>query len=199
MLTHPLVVHAPLIFLPTAIVICLVGWLSPWKQLKLVGIALLLAASVTSVIASNLGEKDEHVVERQQPWAEDIGATGLVQTVGGDELLDAHAELGELTRSFAILLTVAGVALIVFERRMPTLAARVEKPAVALLGLVGAAAVIVVVLTGHSGGTLVHEHGIGILVTPGVGAETRTDGGDRDADVDESGMRLPSGSVGLAS
>ena len=195
MLSHPLVVHAPLVFLPTAIIICLIGWVSPWKQLKIAGVALLLAASVTGVLAANTGEEEEERVEDRQPWAEEIGATGLVQTFGGDELLEAHAELGEMTRNLALLLTAAGIALLVVERRAPAVAAKLDKPAVALLSVVGAVTIGVVVLTGHSGGALVHDYGVGIFATPPAATST---GDDEDEDEDEekeSGMVMPAHAV----
>jgi uncharacterized membrane protein len=188
MLSHPLVVHAPLVLLPTAFVIWFIGWVSPWKQLKALGVVLLIGAALTGILAANLGEADEERVEDAQPWAETIPATGLTQTLGGDELLDAHAELGEMVRTFAIVLAVGSTALLVLERRFPVIAAKAAIPAFGLLAVVGAASIPFVIVTGHSGGALVHDHGVGVALSGAPAGQTdgvyENDEDDEDEDDD---------------
>ena len=167
---HPLIVHAPLVLIPVAIVFQLLHLLVPKAGLRIAAILLLAAGVGGAVLATETGESAEHRSEQVSPGAEDITAAGVVpQTVAEGNLLETHAKLGELTRNVygVLLLVEAGLlattlpALARFrgDWSLPAGVARIARGAWMLVAVAGLAAVV---LTGHYGGELVYSHGVGI-------------------------------------
>ena len=167
---HPLIVHAPLVLIPVAILFELLHLLVPKAGLRIAAVLLLAGGVAGAVLATETGESAEHRSEQVTPGAEDIIVPGLVpQAVAGGKLLETHARLGDLTRNLygLLLLVEAGMlaasapALARFRGgwSLSAGAARILRGGWMLVAVVGLA---VVVLTGHYGGTLVYTHAVGI-------------------------------------
>jgi uncharacterized membrane protein len=175
---HPLIVHAPLVLIPVAIVFQLLHMLMPKAGLRIAAILLLAAGVGGAILATETGESAEHRTEQVSPGADQITAAGVVpQTVAEGNLLETHAKLGELTRNLYVVLLLVEAGLLA--ATLPALArfrgdwslsagvARIARGAWMLVAVAGLAAVV---LTGHYGGQLVYSHGVGIpkqaLVSP---------------------------------
>jgi uncharacterized membrane protein len=167
---HPLIVHAPLVLIPVAIVFQLLHLLVPKAGLRIAAILMLDGGVGGAILATETAESAEHRTDQVSPGAEDISVSGFVpQTMAEGNLLETHAKLGELTRNLYgfLLLVEAGLlattlpALARF-RRDWSLSAGVARIVRGTWMLVAIAGLAVVVLTGHYGGTLVYEHGVGI-------------------------------------
>ncbi len=167
---HPLIVHAPLVLIPMAIVFQLLHLLIPKAGLRIAAILLLAGGVGGAILATATGESAEHRTEQVSPGADEITVTGVVpQTIAEGNLLETHAKLGELTRnlySFLLLLEVGLLAatLPAFARFRGewSLSAGVARIARGAWMVVAVAGLAVVVLAGHYGGALVYEHGVGI-------------------------------------
>ncbi len=176
---HPLVIHAPLALIPASVALSAVDLVRPRLGLWLAGLLLLVAGVGTAVIATGSGEAAEHRAERLNPALEDIKDSGpLVDTFGNGELLKAHAELGEMTRNVYGLLLLANAGIVVASapglarlrgRRWTLAGARLTAARWTWTGA-AAAALVLVILTGHYGGKLVHDYGAGIRTTSMVPA-----------------------------
>lgn len=167
---HPLIVHAPLVLIPAAVVFTLLSLLWAKGGLRLAAVLLLAAGVATAVLATETGEAAEHRAEQLMPDLEDIRDAGVVpQAVAEGSLLETHAQLGEMTRNiYGLLLLIEGGLFVLTEpmfarlrggRSLPVSLARISR------GIWAAAAVaglVVVVLTGHYGGKMVYDHGVGI-------------------------------------
>lgn len=167
---HPLIVHAPLVLLPIAIVFELLSLAFPKSGLRIAAILLLLGGVGGAILATATGEAAEHRSERISENVEDIRVPDSVaQAIADGQLLETHAQLGEMTRNlYALLLLIeAGLffatspALARFRGNF-TLSASVERLARGVWLIVGVAGIALVVLTGHYGGTMVYDYGIGI-------------------------------------
>jgi uncharacterized membrane protein len=167
---HPLIVHAPLVLIPVAIVFQLLHVLVPKAGLRIAAILLLAGGVGGAILATETGESAEHRTEQVSPGAEDISVSGFVpQMMAEGNLLETHAKLGELTRNLygLLLLVEAGLlaaTLPAFARfrggwSLSNGVARFARGAWMLVAVAGLAAVV---LTGHYGGTLVYSHGVGI-------------------------------------
>jgi uncharacterized membrane protein len=167
---HPLIVHAPLVLIPVAILFELLHLLVPKAGLRIAAVLLLAGGVAGAVLATETGESAEHRAEQVTPNAEDIAVPGFVpQAVAEGNLLETHAKLGELTRNLygVLLLVEAGL----LAASAPALArfrggwslsgavARITRGAWMLVAVAGLAAVV---LTGHYGGTLVYSHAVGV-------------------------------------
>jgi uncharacterized membrane protein len=167
---HPLIVHAPLVLIPVAIVFQLLHLLVPKAGLRIAAILLLAGGVGGAILATETGESAEHRSEQVSPGADQITVAGVVpQTIAEGNLLETHAKLGELTRNLYgfLLLVEAGL----LAATLPALArfrgdwslsdgmARIVRGAWMLVAVVG---LVAVVLTGHYGGALVYNHGVGI-------------------------------------
>ncbi len=164
---HPLIVHAPLVLIPVAILFELLHLFMPKAGLRIAAILLLAGGVAGAVLATETGEIAEQRAE--QVAADQIPADGLVpQAVADGKLLETHARLGELTRNLygALLLVEGGLLLISlpglarFRRNwsLPAGAERLIRGAWMSIAVVGLA---LVVLTGHYGGLLVYDHAVG--------------------------------------
>lgn len=197
---HPLIVHAPLVLIPVAILFELLHLLVPKAGLRIAAVLLLAGGVAGAVMATETGESAEHRAEQVTPSAEDIAVPGFVpQTVAEGNLLETHAKLGELTRNLYGLLLLVEAGLLAASA--PALArlrggwslsgavARVTRGAWMLVAVAGLA---VVVLTGHYGGTLVYSHAVGVpqqAAAPAAGPQTNAQPGqpqapDHDGDSD---------------
>jgi uncharacterized membrane protein len=167
---HPLIVHAPLVLIPVAIVFQLLHLLVPKAGLRIAAVLLLAGGVGGAILATETGESAEHRTEQVSPGADNIMVVGVVpQAIAKGNLLETHAKLGELTRNlYAVLLLVEAGLL---AAALPALArfrsgwslsdglARLVRGAWMLVAVAG---LVAVVLTGHYGGTLVYTHGVGI-------------------------------------
>ena len=166
---HPLIVHAPLVLLPAAVLFTLLSFFFPKAGLRLAAILLLAGGVATAVLATETGEAAEHRAEQAMPELEDIQATGTVpQAIAGGSLLETHAQLGEMTRNLYGLLLIVEAGLFVLTepalarlrggRTLPAGIARIGRGVWTAAAIAGLA---IVVLTGHYGGKMVYEHGVG--------------------------------------
>jgi uncharacterized membrane protein len=166
---HPLIVHAPLVLIPVAILFELLHLVVPKAGLRIAAVLLLAGGVAGAVLATETGTSAEQHAE--QVAADQIPADGFVpQAVADGKLLETHARLGELTRNlYGTLLLVEGSLLMASApalarfRRSWSLSARIERllrgawMSIAVVGLT------VVVLTGHYGGLLVYDHAVGTV------------------------------------
>ncbi len=142
---HPLVVHAVVVLIPLAAIgVIAIALVPKWRSrfgILVVGVAAFAAAMVP--IATSTGEQ-------------------LEERVGESDLLEKHAELGDAVLYTAIPLLVVAVALWWFGRRAQR-GARVPRwlnllvPALAVV--VAVAAIVQMVLVGHSGAEAVWSVG----------------------------------------
>ncbi len=140
---HPALVHFPivLILVGTAVAAAAVflrRWHLPW-----LAAGLLLAGAAGAMAAAWSGEEADEEVGSLSPAAEQI--------------LEEHEEWGERTRNLAIaagLLAVGAVAAGGYPKISRTLGI--------LTAVAGLAASYAVAETGHYGGQLVYQHGVGV-------------------------------------
>jgi uncharacterized membrane protein len=144
---HPAIVHLPLAL---AVLIPLLLLFAVWKVRKgsslkdvwMPAVVMAFLLFVSALVATNTGESDEEVVEE----------------VVSEQVIEAHEERAEAftyAAGFLFLISAAG-----FLKAKAGQAAR---------WLTVAASVVVFVLAlrvGHSGGSLVYEHGAGSVVRP---------------------------------
>jgi uncharacterized membrane protein len=136
---HPVVVHFPIVL---GILLPFVGFLTWWgikkeivpQKVWLVVIALALVFTISSMVAVELGEKDEEKVEKFV--AEDV--------------IEEHEEAGEA------IPWVAGTLLVLSVGALLRKNSHRIRLAVAIISLV---AVIPLVNAGHTGGELVYQYG----------------------------------------
>lgn len=97
---HPLLVHVPVVFIPLTLlaVIAALAWARGRKVMSLVVLGCATVSMFAAQLAVMSGQSLEHDVER-------------------DPLIHQHAELGEGTRTFAILVFLVAVAFVVREWR----------------------------------------------------------------------------------
>lgn len=170
---HPLIVHAPLVLIPVAILFELLHIVAPRAGLRIAAILLLAGGVAGAVLATETGEAAEKRAE--QVAADQIPADGFVpQIVAGGQLLETHARLGELTRNLygALLLVEGGLLFVSLPglarfRRNWSLPARVERRIRGAWMSVAVAGLAIVVLAGHYGGMLVYDHAVGTLRAAG--------------------------------
>lgn len=163
---HPLVVHFPIVLtflLPISVLVALwaIGKGTTSRRAWTVPVAFAAALSLSAYVATQTGENEEDRVER----------------VVGERALHGHEEAAErfLVLSGALLLVAAAG----FLPRTVGQAARLVTAAGAI-GLVAAGAQV-----GHSGGTLVYQHGAASAYASPGGAPAEEDdvalrGGERD-------------------
>lgn len=167
---HPLIVHAPLVLIPVAIAFELLHLLFPKAGLRIAAILLLAGGVGGAILATETGESAEHRTEQVSPGADEIMVAGAVpQAMAQGNLLETHAKLGDLARNLygLLLLVEAGLlaaTLPAFARfrgdwSLSSGVARIARGAWMVVAVAGLA---VVVLTGHYGGALVYDHGVGI-------------------------------------
>ena len=167
---HPVIVHAPLVLIPVAIVFHLLHLLVPKAGLRIAAILLLAGGVGGAILATETGESAEHRTEQVSPGAEDIIVSGIVpQAMAKGQLLETHAKLGELTRNLYGVLLLVDAGLLAASapwfarfRGNWSLSVGMARMARGAWMLVAVAGLAVVVLTGHYGGTLVYDHGVGI-------------------------------------
>jgi uncharacterized membrane protein len=180
---HPLIVHAPLVLIPVAILFQFLHLLAPKAGLRIAAVLLLAGGVAGAILATETGESAEHRAEQILPEAEDITVSGFVpQAVAQGKLLKTHERLGDLTRNLYGLLLVVEAGLLAASA--PALArfrggwslsagvARIARGAWMLVAVAGLAAVV---LTGHYGGTLVYSHAVGVpqqAAAPAAGTQS---------------------------
>lgn len=156
---HPAVVHFPIVFLLIGTVTALAAVF--WKKWSLpyVTAGLLMLGAIGAVVAVNTGEADGEMAGE---------ASG-----GVDALLDEHENWAERTQVAAI---VAGVLAVAAAAVLRWPKVRRVTASVAAAGALTAS--WCVFETGHRGGRLVYEHGLGVLAAgaPSRAMEVGTDG-----------------------
>lgn len=166
---HPLLVHVPLVLLPAAVAFMVLDMLRPGRGFRLTAVLLLIAGVGGATIAAASGEAAEHAARQALPRVRQIAVSGVVPSVlGQHSLLETHAALGELTRNLYGLLLLAEGGIIVLSapvlarfRRGFTLPATWRRTARGVWVTVAVAGIVLVVFTGHYGGKLVYDHGVG--------------------------------------
>lgn len=169
-LKHPLIVHVPLVLIPVAVLLTALDFARPRYGLRYVALALLCIGVAGAVLAAATGENAEHQAEQVMPTVASIRAAGGVpRAIAGGSLLETHAKLGELTRNVYALLLVTEAGLIVVTapafaglRRGRAVPARLARLGRGLWLLAAVAGLALIVLTGHYGGSLVYNHGVGV-------------------------------------
>lgn len=167
---HPILVHAPLIFIPLAVVLSAVALVLRNRTLRLVAAAVLVAGVVGAVLAAQTGGAARHQAGRA---VRDITISGAVPSaLGNGSLVETHATLGSDTQYLYGLLLVAEVGLIAATeptlapwRRGLTIRRRWASLARGLWLAAAAAGLVLVMLTGYYGGQLVYDHGVGVATS----------------------------------
>jgi hypothetical protein len=115
--THPLVVHAPVVLLPVAVIGVVATMIRPtwYARYRWLVLAVTAVGAVAAIVAAGTGEELEERVEE--------GASGAARRA-----IEEHAEAGEAARLFAVLFLVAVVAYVV----VPWFLARRERGAAAV-------------------------------------------------------------------
>ncbi|HVM08370.1 MAG TPA: DUF2231 domain-containing protein [Acidimicrobiales bacterium] len=168
---HPLVVHLPVVLIPAVAAGMAAYVVRPrWRRpLGIVLAAMAVVCAGAAIVAVWSGEQLGGALRR------------------GDELR-SHQALGERTRAYAVVLAIATVALVAFERvRGRHLASRVTAGGAAV-AVVALGATIAVAMAGHSGARLAWEEEVAVAR-----------GGDRGAPVTARGMgEVASGGSGAS-
>lgn len=172
---HPLLVHIPVVLVPLVLLMALPSLLSRrWFQWTApITLALSSVAAVGGVLATWSGEDLEHTLGEESA------------------LLERHAQLGELTRTLAVLLfLVLLVQVALFWHRSPAATRRYGErwPALFLvLGLavagLGIADTVAAVQAGHAGAQLVWQDAAGGSDAP-ASDPAAPPAGDGDGDAD---------------
>ncbi len=156
---HPALVHFPIVLILVGAAVAVVAvflrrWHLPW-----LAAGLLLAGAAGAVAAAWSGEEADEEIGKLSPQAE--------------EILEEHEEWGERSRNLAIVagLLAAGV---VVSARFPKIS-RGLSIATAVAGLSASYAVAV---TGHYGGLLVYQHGVGVSTSGSTAPATNSRGDD---------------------
>ena len=168
---HAITTHAPLVLLPLATLAALLGLVLPRTQLRQIAFGLLCLGFIFAVVAKETGEQAAHHARdlATTAGAVDVEAivldTHITTTVADGNLLHTHAIMAEWTRNLYGGLFFVEAGLLGLRRReaprwrpSPGLerAIRVVWIVVALAGLA------LVALTGHYGGLLVYDYGVGV-------------------------------------
>jgi uncharacterized membrane protein len=166
---HPLIVHAPLVLIPMAILFQLLHLVVPKAGLRIAAVLLLAGGVAGAVLATETGNAAGRRAE--QVAADMIPADGFVpQAVADGKLLATHARLGEWTRNIygALLLVEGGLLFLTLPvlarfRRGFSLPAGVVRLVRGVWMSVAVAGLVIVVLAGHYGGSLVYDHAVGTV------------------------------------
>lgn len=149
---HPAIVHFPIVLTMIAGLFSFVSCFRPTRALLLITCSLWVVAAAATVGGVWSGEREEHRVEETR------------LTESQEALLEEHEEAGEFARIVLLVTALVSVGGIVLVKRgsqgLPITLLRY------LLPLLGVAAIAAVVRTGHLGGRLVYEEGVGILKQP---------------------------------
>ncbi len=163
---HPAVVHFPIVLiLLGAAVACAAVVVNRWHLSKIAAVVLVLG-SLAALVAVATGKADQEMVGSLSSAAE--------------ELLDAHEEWGELTQVGAgitavLALVAAGLGVVVArtgQREPSDVRTGAEwLPRLATGARVVTAAGTLVTCffiyeTGHRGGKMVYQHGVGVMAQP---------------------------------
>lgn len=165
---HPAIVHFPIALILVGTLIAVISIVLRRWNLPCFAAGLLALGAIGAVAATWSGEEDEEILGSISDRAE--------------HLLDEHEEWGESTRNLALLAALLAVSAIVTTRF-----GRVSKILSIVTALVALGASYAVIETGHYGGKLVYEQGVGIDADAGLelkGASKRSQGKSHDDDDD---------------
>jgi len=170
---HPIIVHAPLVLLPVAVVFGIADLIAPRAGLRLAALILLLFGAGGAFLATQTGEAAEHAAFSSGVNVHQITVGGAIPAaVGGGSLLETHQTLGDTTAYLYGFLFVVGAAVFFATsettrrwRGSWTLAAPTARLIHGIWLTVATIGLIVVVLTGYYGGQLVYDHGVGVSTT----------------------------------
>lgn len=135
---HIILVHLPIILVPTATVILAVGMLRKQRAVTSVALSLFVVGSLFSIPAFLIGEEAEEMIEHLPGISEDV--------------IEEHEEAAEV--AFWLTLFVGGVALgtLAIRNRAPEL----SQVAMKLLVISGTVASASLAYTGYEGGKIRH-------------------------------------------
>lgn len=167
---HPLIVHAPLVLLPAAVVFKVADLVFPRAGLRWSALLLLLAGAVMIIAAKQTGESAAYQARMMNGAVLDITVSGPIpRLIAEGHLLHTHALLGEWARNlFVSLLLAEGVIVLAThpafarQRRGWTLSRSSTR---FLNGFWMAGSIVgltLIVMTGYYGGALVYDHGVGV-------------------------------------
>lgn len=167
---HPAVVHFPIAFLVAGAVVAVGAVFIRRLGLPWIAFVVLAVGAAGAVVAVGTGSNEAS------------RAGGISETA--EDILDEHGELGETARNIAIAATLA--ALVAAGVSKTRFAGRGLSAVTALLAV---SAAYCVIQTGHLGGQLVYQHGVGISRAAKTGGESfqtpppaPADGPDEDGD-----------------
>jgi uncharacterized membrane protein len=159
---HPVLVHFPIVLILIGAVVAVTAvFLKRWHLPQIAAVLLALGA-LGALAAVQTGEEEGEMV--------------FQISEGTESILELHEDWAETTRSLAIVAAIlAVVSACLF--RFP-ITSRVFAVVTAMMAL---AAAYAVAQTGHYGGQLVYQHGVGINVVAGqADAQFVVPRGDRD-------------------
>jgi uncharacterized membrane protein len=160
---HPVIVHFPIVLILVGAPVAVISIVVNRWHLPVLAAVLLALGSIGSFVASQTGEAAEELAGALAPAA--------------DTLLEAHeesAERAEVAGAIAALLAIAAASLgaLALRRRatddVRSSAGPLPKLALGLriaTALASLMACYFIFETGHAGGKLVYEHGVGVKTT----------------------------------
>lgn len=168
---HPITVHVPLVLIPVAVLLGLLDLLAPRFNLRPIALVLLFIGTGAAALSVTTGELASEQARAVDPAVQEIIVAGSVpEAIGHGRLLHTHSELGEQTRNlYSVLLAAEGVLfffsspLTARYRGARTISAGTARVARVIWLVLALAGIVLVVLTGHYGGQLVYEHGVGVI------------------------------------
>lgn len=142
---HPLVVHFPIALFLLAPMLDVLGWIKRAEWGRQAATALMSVGAVAAVVAGT--------------FAAPAPRAGMLALRGATELFEVHKTLGTVVMIVGPLLVLARLAAHKWAAN--------TKPMWVALPAIGATFAVAVGFTGHFGGTMVYEHGVGTKTLPG--------------------------------
>lgn len=142
---HLILVHVPIVLVPAALIVYLIGVVWRSKPVALVGLNGFIAAAVCAVAAYIFGEGAEEIVEKISGISEDA--------------IEAHEDTAVYALWCSLALGIVSCAHLVMTK-MKIEVARLLTPIVILLGIVAAASLA---YTANLGGKIRHPEAFGAL------------------------------------
>jgi uncharacterized membrane protein len=167
---HPLVVHAPLALLPLATLFAILDIFVPPLRLRVAALILLALGVGGAFLAVQTGGPARHQDLLTTPGLRSIPAGGLIpKLVGGGMMMSTHSALAQLTELLYAGLLAAELAMLFLTvprfqayRRGITLTCVQDRVLRGVWIAISVVGIGLVVLTGHYGGALVYDHGVGV-------------------------------------
>ncbi len=163
---HAVTTHLPLVLLPLATLCALGGLLFPRTSLRMIAFGLLFIGFVGAVVAKETGEKAAGAARQENPAAHEIVLdSAIARTVADGNLMHTHAVFAEWTRNLYGGLFFVEAGLLAFHTGRISrwqLPKGLEYSLRGLWIIAALGGLALIVLTGHYGGLLVYEYGVGV-------------------------------------